>query len=314
MSNNNEILLDNSVPSSLAHLIETRDQLMLQHGGVATRLAFDKVEQFDLHTFLKTVVPGLNKQDRTLTVMRNSVAGEYMFLLGDQVIRYHTTDVAEVPLDEMVKSLDFKKEKLFDCDLPFPLVCRSERKNTIKTTAYIPSTKRLYRWAARDEASFGVEYYPPPVWFCVETNLTGSVMGAKIAVVKERTSKWRETQLGVWPLGNAGMGGQICFGSTTTATVIEKPTEAETYVMTLERFFNSNFNNDLSHSYYGQPSELQRLYEKAPPNERLAKKIQASKTTEIKDTMRVLAVLQRPEAWRQLNYGRPYIDPEGFCV
>ena len=72
---------------------------MLQHGGVATRLAFDKVEQFDLHTFLKTVVPGLNKQDRTLTVMRNSVAGEYMFLLGDQVIRYHTTDVAEVPLD-----------------------------------------------------------------------------------------------------------------------------------------------------------------------------------------------------------------------
>ena len=96
---NNEILLDNSVPSSLAHLIETRDQLMLQHGGVATRLAFDKVEQFDLHTFLKTVVPGLNKQDRTLTVMRNSVAGEYMFLLGDQVIRYHTTDVAEVPLD-----------------------------------------------------------------------------------------------------------------------------------------------------------------------------------------------------------------------
>ena len=117
-----------------------------------------------------------------------------------------------------------------------------------------------------------------------------------------------------WPLGNAGTGGQICFGSTTTATVIEKPTEAETYVMTLERFFNSNFNNDLSHSYHGQPFELQRLYEKAPPNERLAKKIQASKTTEIKDTMRVLAVLQRPEAWRQLNYGRPYIDPEGFCV
>ena len=57
MSNNNEILLDNSVPSSLAHLIETREQLMLQHGGVATRIAFDKVEQFDLHTFLKTVVP-----------------------------------------------------------------------------------------------------------------------------------------------------------------------------------------------------------------------------------------------------------------
>lgn len=167
---NNEILLDNSVPSSLAHLIETRDQLMLQHGGVATRLAFDKVEQFDLHTFLKTVVPGLNKQDRTLTVMRNSVAGEYMFLLGDQVIRYHTTDVAEVPLDEMMKSLDLEKEKLFDCDLPFPLVCRSERKNSIKTTAYIPSTKRLYRWAARDEASFVVEYYPPPVWFCVGTD------------------------------------------------------------------------------------------------------------------------------------------------
>lgn len=167
MSDSNEILLDNSVPSSLAHLIETRDWLMLQHGGVATRLAFDKVEQFDLHTFLKTVVPGLNKQDRTLTVMRNSVAGEYMFLLGDQVIRYHTTDVAEVPLDEMVRSLDFKKEKIFDCDLPFPLVCRSEKKNTIKTTAYIPSTKRLYRWTARDETSLTVEYYPPPVWFCV---------------------------------------------------------------------------------------------------------------------------------------------------
>lgn len=84
--------------------------------------------------------------------------------------------------------------------------------------------------------------------------------------------------------------------------------------MTLERFFNSNFNNDLSHNYQGRPSELQFLYEKAPPNERLAKMIQASKTIEIKDTMRVLAVLQRPEAWRQLNYGRVCVDPEGFCL
>ena len=59
---------------------------------------------------------------------------------------------------------------------------------------------------------------------------------------------------------------------------------------------------------------VELLYEKAPPNKRLAKMIQASKTIEIKDTMRVLAVLQRPEAWRQLNYGKVCIDPEGFCI
>ena len=247
--------------------------------------------------------------------MRNSVAGEYMFLLGDQVIRYHTTDVAEVTLDEMVKNLDVGKEKFFACDLPVPLVCRSEKKGVVKTTAYIPSTKRLYRWGLSSKAEITVEYYPPPVWFCVRTNLTGSVLGALLCVVKERTGKWRETQLSAWPLGNVGGGcGSVCFGSTVVEAPVEDPTEAETYMLTVERFFNSVFNNDLTRGYQGQQSELLRLYEAAPPNDELKREIRKARTMESRDALRVLAVLQQPEAWRQLTYSRIAIDPADFCL
>lgn len=56
MDENPKIELDTVTPASFAHLVERREDILLQHGGAVTRLYFDNVEVMNLDAFLQQEV------------------------------------------------------------------------------------------------------------------------------------------------------------------------------------------------------------------------------------------------------------------
>lgn len=316
MDNENKIRLDNETPASMSYLYDMRDQVMLQHGGLCTRVHFDKVEQMDMSAFLTVVVPKLRKETEQLTIIRNSAAGAYTLLLGDQVIRYHVTNIAECGLRKLCEELrkNSSDTELITPNLLQPIIASYKYPGGVTLTVRVDPEKRRYNSSS---PVLSVDYYPPPLWFRLSINTAKDLIGMGIAVIKEMHPNWNQVTLGEWPLANVYRSGAVCVGGSVlwaSGGVNAERTDGEVMQQAQHSFFTSNFNQDLLDPA-GMTQVLGSSFDQLPDAKELEEEMNTQGLQQKSRQLRkLLYVLRDPSGWRKLSYRPLRVAPENFVV
>ena len=138
--------IDTVTPASAAFLYTREGDVMLQHGGICTRITFDRVEQTDLSTFLSEIVPRMKRDASNLTIIRNPTRGEYTFVLGDAVTIYKVNAIEDVGIADMIERLTIKKaQSVYIPDIPYQIIADVQDEQLRKITVRIPEHKSVYR-------------------------------------------------------------------------------------------------------------------------------------------------------------------------
>jgi len=289
-------------PGSVAFLVDSRNDFVLQHGGSVTRVGFDRLEQMSVDHFLANEVGKLKAKDRSLTLLRDSVSGTYAVILGDQVLRYHVTSVEECPLDDVIRRLRTKDDLSLSFNIPYPMVSYVQSGGSEHVTIELPPTLRQFR-----SRIYNVDtaLYLPPMWFRVSFNAAGAMHEAAIAVVPERSAVRRKTRLYRLPLPNNWDTGRICFGGVSFVAPGEgSKSLGERMQGALDMLFSSDWNSDLLH-VPDMPTELMAAA-MAIKDDRLAN------STASRSFNGLLRLLGTPNGWQKIPYDNITVSAEEF--
>lgn len=307
MEENPKIELDTVTPASFAHLVERREDILLQHGGAVTRMYFDNVEVMNLDAFLQQEVPRLKKQQQTLTVIRDSVSKAVTLITGDQVLMYHLTNMEEVPVNELVKLIKVTSAKTFIPNIGYPLVSYVEKAAEKIITVLVENKSFIYRtkmFLPNDE-EFSVKLYLPPIWFQVRLNGANTVIGMKLAAVPEKALTTEKTCLRLLPLPNIHANGELCLGYSVlkaTYDTADEITEGMIIQSSLDQVFNSLWNFDLLDRELS--SVVGRSYDTLKiKNKEIFDDLVKLRSSDMCRAMqiRAVAVLTDPNGWKFLN-------------
>ena len=302
-----KIEIDNVTPASFAHLIERREDILLQHGGTVTRMYFDTVEAMNLDAFLQQEVPRLKEQQKKLTVIRDSVSKAVTLITGDQVLMYHLTNLEEVPVNELVKLIKVTSAKTFIPNIGYPIVSYVEQAAEKIITVLVENKSFIYRtklFLANNE-EFSVRLYLPPIWFQVRLNGANTVMGMKLAAVPEKALTTEKTCLRLLPLPNIHTNGELCLGSSVLKTTYDNAdeiTEGMIIQASLDQVFNSLWNFDLLDSELS--SVVGRSYDTLKiKNKEIFDDLIKLRSSDMYKAMqiRAVAVLTDPNGWKFLD-------------
>ena len=307
---NNKIELDDITPASFSHLIERHDDVLLQHGGVVTRMYFDKVELMDLDAFLQQEVPKLKRQQQELTIIRDSVSKSVSLITGDQVIKYHLTNMEECFADELAKLIKVDEVKTFIPDIHYPLIGYVDKADYKAITVLIENKSFMYRTKmfGGDQKEFATRVHLPPIWLAVRINRAGTVLGARIAAVPEKALRTEDTVLYRLPLPNIHVNGELCLGTAAVKDAfahVEQPTDGMIIQVVVDQIFNSLWNYDLidrdlavvMNDAYKKARVINRddfdsFISYAAGNQAVAMQI------------RIVGILTDPNGWKLLKYSR----------
>lgn len=311
MRKTKEINIDTVTPSSLALLTDQREQVVLQHGGVVTRVGFDSVYAMSVEDFIKYEVPKITEARKSdeLRVLRDSATQQLSLIYGDQVIQYHVTGLDECSINQLTELLCTKDKLVRVFNFARPLVSYVEDGSYNIVTVYVEEQKR--------ELTFGLPggrltttAYLPPAWFKVTLNQSNSVMSSAIAAVPERSVRAEDTVLHHIALPNVGGGGSICMGSshlTSKGYFGDNPTLSQAVESAIMQFFGSVFNLDL----YGYVQTLfcAKEYEALPKLEKFESRMGGC-SKEKKTLLQILRIYSMPGGWRKVTL--PLLPSYGY--
>lgn len=302
------IPLDNVTPGDTAFMARGPESVILQHGGVVTRMRYRTVETMSLDTFRTQVVPRLklDKSERALYELRDTLDGTVTLMLDDQVIKYNLASMEECGLEDFAKLLKeearAKDVVVTTPDLPWSLVAKVQNANRRCITIRLPEERRRYYMPLY---RVSVDIWYPPLWACVKMPANGGTAhGMCLAIEKAFNMDWRKTELLQLPMPNVfDNDGSICYGDVSLATALNGlVTDAQVIMSMLNMFFNSEFNDHLM-EYYDFKSIAEQAYN-ALPVDRTYKDL-IDEHYAIADFLKMLRVLKEKNGWRTLKY-RPY--------
>lgn len=301
--------IDNITPSGASLLVDTHSEVLLQHGGVATCLSYNSVEEMTLAEFLRDEVKTLSSTDRSLYILRDACAGAYTFILGDKVIKYNLADVSEVPLSTMVEHLYRDKVEEVVPNLQYPLIALSKSSTTRVLTVRLESMHRRYKAPCIDVET---HIWTPPLWFSVAFNKADDLINASVCVVPDLYEDNRNAKLFRWPLTNVFASGIICMGDAVMEKAVDATSDGARLQHVIDLFFNAHFNLDLIMS----PKELNNMvadaYDKASHKDEYAAIIRNTQNAATRELLRILCVLEDKEGWRRLKLYPMSVDPVTF--
>ena len=301
-----ELTINNFSAVSDAHLVERYQQLMLEHGGVVTRIGFDTVEAMSLETFKTQVAPTLAPDPDHMVVVRDSASGTYSFIVGDGVIRYKVTTAEECTINDVVENLQRNDVKDIVHNTPFPVIREHVTPRCTTLTGAFPAEKRMYPY--RDQQ---YEIYIPATWFAVCMDVNKVVYENRLCVCDQWCPVFENTKLFCWPLGNVYQEGKVCTGSSEIEARIDnrEMTVADILIQHRERVLNMNHNDDLL-SRFGSDynDKVNTLYKK------LLSEHKIEPCRGCNPSHATLAILSIPEGWSLMPHKPLAASPEGFTA
>lgn len=242
--------LDTITPASMAHLFNTGSSVFHQHGGIATRVDYEKYHVMDIETFKKEVVPTLGKENQNLITVRDSVSGQFVRLLKDEAVVYETTSVRDVPLVKLEEQLHTKSAFTLLLDSPFQVLCYIQKKDGTKhITVRIPERPFVMNLTHDMAEATGFHepqtIWHPPVWMHVCMTMNNTWTGGYALAAPDICRDPLDTELFSLGLPHTYDNGHVCWGDARLKDVAteDKPTEGTTIQMLYQMLFNSNFSD-----------------------------------------------------------------------
>lgn len=319
--NNNPLDVDQQTPTDTSYIIENRNSILLQHGGIASRLTFKECAVMDMNTFLQMELPKMQKSrkkaDDSLYVLRDTINNNITLMYDDCVLRYKCESIEEVHIDDLAKYIQTTEMKTFFPGISYPLIGYVEQPGRKDITVYVPPRTFNYMSEKFNGGFFQDTITMPPIWFRVTLNNALTVMGCGIAVVLQNELDPMDTVLHNWILPNVHASGDVCLGSSKLVipdVQNMKLTEGVCIQMALDQILNSYWNLDLTWDYnYNQV--LGKSYQSLPTIDAYEKRIASNKESAAScDILRVLRVLKEPTGYLKLNWPKARFTAKEFLM
>ena len=295
--------LDDTTPASSAYLVEMRKALVLQQGGIATRINYDSIEVMDLETFISTEIPKIRRASKDLTIIRDSNTSSISMIMDKKVTKYAVADIDDVPLEKLSDQLKTSEERTFFPNIHYPLVGYVESLRGVAITVLITNKEVIYSNGSNREKVLNEKIYLPPLWFKVTLNHAKNIQNINIAVVPEAEPNCLNTKLKAWPLTNVFDSGNVCQGGSylKSATDLEL-TDGIAVQHAIDLIFTSKWNNDVVWRPTNQGG-LKDAYAIATHKGEFDEAIErAANKKSICDLFRTVCILKDPEGWRSIPY------------
>lgn len=294
--------LDTLSPVDDAFIVDRTEDMFVQHGGCATRVVFDEVEEMTVDQYLEELRLHPNGPDDELTVIRSPSTQTVTLLRGDKVIRYRGCKFQDVLCDTMIKFLTQKAAALVYTPMSqYPLV-HTFAQGDRWVTVQIP--KRIVHIFG-DETIGWIEddVTMPPLWFTCQMTSTFTVTGGWIAMVANLDPDPKKCDLRKICFPNTYDDGSICFGTTRTEAIkYNTMTESLAVSTTVDRFFNSMRNNHVLHYHRSFLESCRKIYkdlEKLDLYEKAIAKV--ANDAEAANFLRYLRILHEPDGWMRVD-------------
>ena len=306
----NKLEIDDVTPNSVALLVAKEKELLLQQGGIATRMCHDRIEIMDLEAFVTTEVPKLRRSTksdaRELYAIRDSLTSSLSLMLDGIVHKYTLSEIADIPLDTLNNYLRETDTmvSIFP-DVKYPLIGYVETKDTKYITVLLEGKSMQYKAEELAPGARDVKVYLPPLWFQVEVSKANALRQVRLVCAPESEVNCENTQLKVWPLTNVFSDTKVCLG-TVRATV--SPSIEPTNGVVLQHAMNLVFNAERYAHIPWVPrnlDELEEVYANSPHKEEFDTYLNhksATSSTSIRGLVQILAILKEPTGWMTLPY------------
>lgn len=237
--------IDSTIPAGLMHLIERKSSLFHQHGGVATEVAFDSLEEMSLDDFIEKVVPTLKQKKNTFAILKDSTRDQLVRILADNVAIYHMTGIQDVFYDAMIEKLMSDQQITIMPNLQFPLILwRVEQSGEKVVCVEIPEAQfemAHYKWRER------FLIWHPRLWLKMRLTVQNVPCAFRLRAMPFHPQNLDNDRVYSVPFPNVYESGDICWGNTrfTRSKDDAALTVNDAILLTLNRFFGSTFNFDL---------------------------------------------------------------------
>ena len=306
--------IDDMTPVQDMHLFELPNQeLIMQHGGVATRVSFDEVKRMPLHYYLANMVPKADNSEPRCDVIRDYEHNNVTLILNDQVAVYHVTGVNDVAMRDLADALQVQKDFEFVPNIPFPLIYYKQTAEEKWITVAIEA--KWFHYNSKRLGINGLKVMHPPLWLNVKLSNANVLLGARVAVVRNSELHWQDTKLYHLALPNVWHNHDICLGGTRILDQIDSPTMGQTIMLVYNQVFNSEWNLDLVMSDRVVKT-VGEAFDKLKPESNPFKGLgyKAGVTTQASATAikALLAVLTQPQGWRVATWQESDFTAESF--
>jgi len=287
--------IDDVIPVDHAHLIEDQNRLILQHGGVVTRVFFNKVSRMPLDHYLKHELPSADGKTKC-HLIRDYNHNNITMILDDHVAVYDVVSIEDVPLRELANNLITTQNMELFPNIPYQIIGYIKQQDCLLLTVHIPASWFYYRSAEIES----LKVMHPPLWFRVKLNNAGSLLSAAMVVVRTTEARWEATKLYRWILPNVFPNNEICLGGSQLSGGITDPTYGQIIMSVYHQVFDSLWNYHL----FDQDTVDKAAREAfdALSGNKIPFTSPLSGIGSTASLKRILSVLHQPEGWRQIKW------------
>ena len=292
--------IDSTLPIGRTHLIERKTDIIQQHGGVATQIAFDSLTEMSIEDFVRNVVPTLGHDNDKFMVVKDTTSQQLVRILKDNVAVYHITDIKDVFFDKMLERLMQDQQITIRPNLQFPLIQWQVLESGEKLIVVeIPEDKFCMRHQAFTEDHV---IWHPRLWLKMRLTVQNIPSAWRLRAVAQHPRDLANERLLYVPLPNVFASGDICWGSThyNRANSDQALSENDAILLTLDRFFNSTFNYDLIDDE--DLMHMKNLYEELPDELELDGQISEAGTGK-SHMLRMFRVFAERDNLNRFRYG-----------
>lgn len=279
--------IDSTIPVGVTHLVDRKSEVFHQHGGVATAIEFDSLEEMTIEQFIRDCVPKMKQDSNTFTVIKDSTRDQIFRILGDNVARYHIRSIKDVFFDDLVARLLSDQEISLTPNLSFPLIQWVVQKENGMKSVTVEVPPRQFALHLQDFKDPFVVWHPT-LWLKVDMTSANVPDRTYLGCVQQHLTDFDKEYIMAMPFPNVFNYGGICWGSTNYQTQQGVDlTENAAIVLTYNRYFNSEFNYDLLD---GQDQlHMKEIYDKLPKDDRIESLLNRNKGSRDKTYMLMLA-------------------------
>lgn len=254
--------IDSTLPVGMTHLIDRSSDIIHQHGGVATQVAFDSLQEMSIEDFVKNVVPTLGHSDDRFAIIKDTTSDQMVRILRDNVAVYHITGIRDVFFDKMLERLMEDQQVTITPNLQFPLIQWKVMQSGEKLLVVEIQENQF----SMRHSSFTDNHviWHPRLWLKMRLTVQNIPSAWRLRAVQQHPRDLANDRLLHVPLPNVFQSGDICWGSThyNRADTDKALSENDAILLTLDRFFNSTFNFDLIDDE--DMMQMSRLYDEMP--------------------------------------------------
>lgn len=295
--------IDSTIPVGLMHLVDRKAEVIHQHGGIATSVEFDSLEEMTIDQFVRDYVPRLKGDNSTFTIIKDSTREQLFRILGDNVARYHIKSIKDVFYDQLIERLMSDQEVSITPNLSFPLIQWVVKKESGMKAITVEIPPRQF---AMHLIGFKEPFvvWHPTLWMRIEMTSANVPNQVYLGCVTQHLTDLENEYVMAMPFPNVFGYGGICWGGTNYDVPQGMSlTENAALMMTYNRYFNSEFNYDLLDSQ--DRMHFKELYDGMPKNAAIDKLLKKYSGNNDKEHMLYLAaVFAVPENLNKFKFRR----------